>query len=129
MQCMKCGRDLEAGEVFCAECREIMKKYPVKPGTVVQLPYRSGETAAKKQQPRRRNMPPEEQLVFLKRLTRKLALALVISVLLCIGTAYLAVTQYLENRNKQALGQNYYVSTTTAPVTESAIPSDASAEE
>lgn len=118
MQCMKCGRDLEAGEVFCSECRQVMEKYPVKPGTVVQLPYRSAEAAAKKQQPRRRKFSPEEQISLLRRLTRTLALALVACMLACLGLGYFAVTQYLENRDKQAVGQNYYVVSPTASAPE-----------
>ena len=48
MHCMKCGRDLEPGQVFCEECQAEMKKYPVKPGTVVQLPRRREEAPNKK---------------------------------------------------------------------------------
>ena len=118
MQCMKCGRDVENGEVFCAECQEIMAKYPVKPGTVVQLPHRTVETAAKKQQLRRRPASPEEQLVVLKRILRKLALTLLVSVVLCIGLGYYAVTQLLEDNEKPAVGQNYYVATTAPETTE-----------
>ena len=118
MQCMKCGRDLTAGEVFCDECRKTMEKYPVKPGTVVQLPHRVTESAVKKQPPRRRTLSPEDQLVLLKRMARKIALALVLSILLCAGLGYLAITQLLDNKEKQAPGQNYHaaVSATTAPV-------------
>ena len=121
MQCMKCGRDLEAGEVFCSECRVIMEKYPVKPGTVVQLPYRAGENLTKKQPPRRKTVPPEEQLALYKQVTRRLAAALVVAVLLSIVSCYVAVTQHMDNKNKHALGQNYSVSqsATTAETTES----------
>ena len=124
MQCMKCGRDLEAGQVFCPECQENMAKYPVKPGTVVQLPYRSGESAAKKQQSRRKTVPLEEQVAAYKRVTKRLAWALLVSVVLSAVSCYVAIAQYVENKNKHALGQNYSVSqnvtvpaTTTGPET------------
>ena len=123
MQCMKCGRDLEAGQVFCAECQEVMAKYPVKPGTVVQLPHRSGENSAKKQQPRRRTIPLEDQIALLRQLVKKLVVALLVVILLFAGACYVAITQFLKNHNKQALGQNYSVSQTvaesTAPSTDS----------
>lgn len=122
MQCMKCGRDVENGEVFCKACLEHMAEYPVKPGTVVQLPHRTAEPAPKKQPTRRKMLPPEEQLSLLKRLSRMLAAALVLAILLCGGLGYFAVNQYLENRDKQAMGQNYSAITTEPPVAETTEP-------
>ena len=110
MQCMKCGRDLEAGEVFCTECRENMKQYPVKPGTVVQLPYRPDVATPKKPQPRRKTVTQEERLKMLEDLSRRMALALVIAIALILGLGYTVVSQHLENREKLAPGQNYSVS-------------------
>lgn len=125
MQCMKCGRDLEAGEVFCRECQEVMAKYPVKPGTVVQLPHRPKQTPVKKQQPKKKALSTEEQLALLKRMSRGLALALVLTILVTAGLGYFAVSQYLEIRNKQAVGQNYSVVSTEEPTT---VPSGTAAE-
>lgn len=124
MQCMKCGRDLEAGEVFCTKCQEVMAQYPVKPGTVVQLPHRPQQTATKKQPPRRKNLPVEEQLSLLKRMSRTLALALVAMILVSIGLGYVALTQYFENQSKQAVGQNYSAISTTEATT---VPTDTTA--
>ena len=122
MQCMKCGRDLESGEVFCGECQEVMAKYPVKPGTVVQLPHRlEYNNAVKKQPARRKAIPPEEQVVLLKQLSRRLALALVIAVAIAAVACYVAVTQFIENQSKQALGQNYSVISTEEPTS---LPAD-----
>ena len=119
MQCMKCGRDLEEGDVFCQECRTVMEKYPVKPGTVVQLPHRPEYNAVKKQQPTRRKMlPPEEQVQLLKKLSRRLGVALILTVLIAAVAGYVAVTQYIENQSKQAIGQNYSAVSTEAPTTE-----------
>lgn len=33
MNCLKCGREIEEGQVFCNDCLVQMAKYPVKPGT------------------------------------------------------------------------------------------------
>ena len=124
MQCMKCGRDVEAGEVFCIECRDNMEKYPVKPGTVVQLPYRSYQPQPKKQAPRRKSLSLEEQVSLLKRMSRGLALALVLTLLTAAGLGYFGVTQYLENRDKHALGQNYSAASTTEATTAPAESTD-----
>ena len=120
MQCMKCGRDLDPGEVFCRECRDVMARYPVKPGTVVQLPHRQLHYTAKRQPSRRKAIPLEEQIERLKHVSRRLALALLVSVLISAVAGYVAVTQFLENHRKHAVGQNYSVMTTEAtnPATE-----------
>ena len=115
MQCMKCGRDLESGEVFCRECREVMEKYPVKPGTVVQLHHRQIQYAAKRQSPRRKAVPLEEQVELLKKVSRRLAMALAVATLISLIAGYVAVTQFVENQRKQAVGQNYSVIATQAP--------------
>ena len=41
MSCLRCGRETAENQVFCKLCLEDMEKYPVKPGTTVQLPSRS----------------------------------------------------------------------------------------
>ena len=53
MGCMKCGRDVDPDQVFCDQCREVMARYPVKPGIVVQLPHRHQQPV--KKQPARRH--------------------------------------------------------------------------
>ena len=118
MQCMKCGRDLESGEVFCRECQEVMDKYPVKPGTVVQLPHRPEYNAVKKQVVRRKVVPLEEQVQLLKKLSRRLGTALIVTILIAAVAGYVAVTQFIENRSKQVIGQNYSVVSTEAPTTD-----------
>ncbi len=40
MGCLKCGRDLDEGQVFCRECLKFMENHPVQPGTAVLLPTR-----------------------------------------------------------------------------------------
>ena len=48
MSCMRCGKDTEDMQVFCAECLADMERYPVKPGTPIQLPVREQKDAAKR---------------------------------------------------------------------------------
>ena len=38
MNCMKCGREITLGQVFCKDCLVDMENFPIKPGTPVQLP-------------------------------------------------------------------------------------------
>ena len=105
MGCMKCGRDLEEGQIFCANCLEVMEKYPVKPGTPVHIPVRREDPPARRA-PRRRMLPPEEQIRKLRRRNRVL---FVISVLLLTATVLLgsvAVQHFLEEK-KISPGQNY----------------------
>lgn len=119
MQCMRCGRDVETGEVFCTDCLKVMEQYPVKPGTVVQLPHRTETVTQKKQSSRRKAvLPAEEQLKLLKRMTRGLAIALAVTILAIIGLAYTTVSLYIENNTKRLPGQNYSAISTTVPTTE-----------
>ena len=60
MYCMRCGRELKEGQVFCKSCRELMDRYPV---------------------------PPEEQIVRLRSTVRWLYLLLVVEVLAFAFTA------------------------------------------
>lgn len=38
MNCMKCGREIPVGQVFCDGCLKVMETYPVKPDTAIHLP-------------------------------------------------------------------------------------------
>lgn len=87
MPCIKCGRKLEEGQAFCADCLEEMTKYPIKPGTPVLLPQHPQTPPAKPRQ-KKREIKPEEQIQQLKAANRWLKLALTA---LLIGFALLAV--------------------------------------
>lgn len=113
MNCMKCGRDIPQGQVFCDSCLEVMKKYPVKPDAAIQLPRRSLQNAVKKQPARRRPLSPEEQIPLLKRSIRRLKITVAVLVLLLVAAIVVGV---LHLRNHDALPElpNY---TNTAPDT------------
>ena len=123
MGCMKCGRDLEPGQVFCDRCREVMGRYPVKPGVVVQLPHR--QPPVKKQPSRRRpTLSAEEQLAIVRRMLRRQILLILILLAMVIGLGWLSVRLYLDGEKKVLPGQNYYSNVssetkeTTLPTTE-----------
>ena len=111
MGCMKCGRDIVEGQVFCPECLEKMEKYPVKPGTPVLLPNRRKEMP--KKAPTRRKLSSEEQIRRLRRLNRTLSFLLALSLMVTIFLGYIAVLHFMEEE-KFLPGQNY-TSIVTAP--------------
>ena len=116
MQCMKCGRDVEAEQVFCEECLAYMEKYPVKPGTVVQLPPRTAQSPAKKQQTHHRKPAPapEEQVKSLRKRLRAVTLALVLTAAALAGLAYLSLKDMFSTETKFLPGQNYSSINSTA---------------
>ena len=113
MNCLKCGRETPAEQVFCEKCRLEMEKYPVKPGTVVLLPRRTDHGPSKKVS-RRRTIAPEEQVRILRKWVRGLLIGLVLSILLCAVLAYPAYRYLMEDHFK--IGQNYSVVTTPTTV-------------
>ncbi len=105
MNCMKCGREVPSGQVFCEDCLAAMKQYPVDPDTPVQLPRRQSQSAAVKKTPKRRAVPPEEVIAGLKKQVRLLIIALTVVTVLALALLYPAV-RYLKE-DHFALGQNY----------------------
>ena len=108
MYCMKCGRELEEEGVFCKECLSVMEQYPVKPGTVVQLPKRRETGFVKRAVPRRKTLTAEEQIHKLRRWLRISVVAWFLTFLLFCAALYPAVL-YLMEENHFSLGQNYSV--------------------
>ena len=76
--CLKCGRETISEQVFCVNCLADMSKYPVLPGTVVQLPLRKDPVPVKKQPAKKRSVSPEEQIRNLKHRCRVLTLLVVL---------------------------------------------------
>ena len=105
MVCMKCGREAPEGQAFCQECLMEMEKYPVKPGTLVQLPNRR-ETAPPKKAVKRRGSGPEEQLRTMKKRIRILTILVALLLVLSAFLSYPAV-RFLMNSQRFRPGQNY----------------------
>lgn len=106
MQCVRCGRDVTEGQVFCEECLAEMEKYPVRPGTAVLLPHYQRQYNLPKK-PVKRTVPPEEQIRRLKRRSRILAWLLAASIALSVGLGYLSAALYIKYGSKYLPGQNY----------------------
>lgn len=115
MQCLKCSREIPAGDVFCGDCLMDMEKYPVKPGTPVRIPRRQESAAQKKQAARRTAVPPEEQVKRLKRRLRLVSGLLALVLALGCAAALLGYNYIKKNRDKRLPGQNYSSVTSTAP--------------
>jgi len=77
MPCIKCGRTVTEGQVFCTACLESAEKYPVKPGAPIQLPPRTS-VPEPKPRPKKPALRPEEQLRQLRSANRWLMLILVV---------------------------------------------------
>ena len=106
MNCLKCGRELEMEQVFCDDCLLEMEKYPVKPGTVVQLPHRRETTNVRKSQFRRKaNLPLEDQVKSLRFRVRLLTILLAVVSILLILLSYPAIKEILDE--DYLPGQNY----------------------
>lgn len=108
MNCMKCGRETAEDQIFCDLCLEEMERYPVRPGTVILLPRRRTEAAPRKPVSRRKQtLSPEEQIRTLKKLSRRLAAAVIVLLALLAATSYFAVLHLLEGDSTFLPGQNY----------------------
>jgi len=110
MGCLKCGRDTISEQVFCPDCLAEMKKYPVRPGTVVQLPSRKSSTVVKKAA-KRRTVPLDDQIRILKKRVRTLTILLILMTVIAAALAVPAVEHLMENHFK--IGQNYNTITAT----------------
>ena len=114
MYCLKCGKDTKNEQVFCDACLENMLPYPVKPDAVVTLPHRE-TTATKKQSGRKRPQSPEEQVVHLRKLVRRLLLALAVMTVLLGLAAAMLLKIYFGPATSSDIGKNYTIDTTWNP--------------
>lgn len=104
MGCIKCGRETVSEQVFCPECCAEMEKYPVRPGTVVQLPNRKHLTTTKKHT-KKRSTPLEEQVKMLTKRCRTLTILLIVVIAIVIALMVPAAEHLTEGHFK--VGQNY----------------------
>ena len=104
--CTKCGRETKDGTVFCKSCLDVMKLYPVKPGTSIQLPQRA-PSAAKKASARKKKLSPEEQVIRQRKTIRWLSAALVCTLLMLGLSIALLFDIMPEEEAAVTIGQNY----------------------
>ena len=117
MFCMKCGREVEEGQVFCSDCLLEMARYPVKPGTAIQLPKRRETPASRKTFTWRKTPTPEEQIRRLRKQLRAAVIFGVVMFLLFCAALYPAVL-YLSEEDSFLPGQNYSLIDSLVPTEE-----------
>ena len=106
MNCIKCGREIPLGQVFCKECLTQMAEHPVEPGTPVQLPTHKQESIRKPSNSRKARKP-EEQIARLRRRVRGLVIALISVILVAAVAISVLVNAVIKSRNTVLPGQNY----------------------
>lgn len=122
MYCLKCGRELENEQAFCENCLLEMERYPVKPGTAVQLPIRK-ESPSPRKVPKRRTVNPDEQISRLKKRIWFLSGALLVCIALLLAMVQPTVRYFIRNYHLRP-GQNYTTVTPSTTVPETAETSD-----
>ncbi len=104
VNCMKCGRQIPAGDVFCPDCLKIAEKYPIKPGTPIHLPNLQKRI---KRVAKVRAVSPEEQMLSLqKKLRRRNFIIFLLILSLLLAVAVLAHF-FFAPETKAIIGQNY----------------------
>ena len=107
MNCMKCGREISDGQVFCPECLEVMASFPIAPEIHVQIPRRPVKPSEKKA----KTLPPAEQIRHLKKRIRRLSFTVCILLLIIGALSFLLLQKLDAPQQPLPTGRNY----TTAP--------------
>lgn len=89
MNCMKCGREIAFGQVFCKECLAEMERHPVKADTPVILPNRNQLIAPRRPSHSKKILKAEERIVRLRRLVMIQTLALILVLIAFVLTVVL----------------------------------------
>lgn len=97
MNCMKCGREIALGQVFCKECLADMEQYPIAPGTPVPMFNTNPTVAPKRPASNRKQKKPEEQISSLKKWILALSLLLLVVII-----GFSLVTSVLMHRLEEA---------------------------
>lgn len=104
--CMKCGREIALGQVFCKECLADMSEYPIKPGTPVPI-YPQVEAPQPKRTTAKKAKKTEEQVLILKKWMRRLIVAFIAVTLIFSVVTAILVHQLSITRESGSSDQNY----------------------
>ena len=109
MNCMKCGKEIQDGQVFCQECLADMEKHPIPQDAHPQILQRPAKSTDKKA----REVPMPVQLNRLRKLVRWL-LGIIAVLLVAVATLTLLLVHSQKSGDSAApIGRNY----TTVPKT------------
>jgi len=102
--CLKCGKETEENQVFCECCREVMRRYPVEPNTVVIIPKRPNLPEERKL-PRKKRQEDREKLLrsAIRWLTVTTGVLTIVICILC-GALWTVMSDRSEEDN---IGRNY----------------------
>ncbi len=103
MQCLKCGRRIEDGQVFCADCLQVMEATPVKSDAAVVIPNRP----ALRRSDFAKAVKPEEIIDKLQHTIHRLTIACIcLGVLLAAALVGMGLL-FLSSSDIPGIGQNY----------------------
>ena len=105
MQCLRCGREVTEGQVFCFTCEALMAKDPVDPNIVVTVPERTIRERASTPRKPQRTEDDSDQLRHTILQLRLWVCMLMAALMLCVA---LLTWQELTKETKPAIGQNYH---------------------
>lgn len=114
MFCLRCGKETHEEQAFCLECQKDMRRYPVDPGPVVQLPPRKQPTVRKTG---KRRITPEEQVRSLRKRVRNYACMLLAALMIIICLTVALILNLGDERSQ--IGKNY---TTVKPTVTASEP-------
>ena len=118
MKCLKCGAEIKAPAVFCADCLKKMEQEPVDRDAKLVLPARLGPSAEPRPQRPKPQPKPEEVIAHQRGLIRRLRItaACLLALSLILGVL-LFFFGHFDELPAHALGQNFKTAgeETTAP--------------
>ena len=109
MNCMKCGREISLGQVFCKDCLTDMARHPVAPDTPVPV-FDPHANASLNLTTAPRKVKPDEQIAKLRKRIKILTIALTATVLVFSILTALLINQLNQKMDAAAPGQNYSTS-------------------
>ena len=78
MHCMRCGRELALGQVFCKGCQADMAQHPVDPATPVLIPPPPAPVTTSRRSARKARKPEEQLSRLRRRMTTMLLMFIVV---------------------------------------------------
>jgi hypothetical protein len=108
INCMKCGREVALGQVFCKDCLEDMSHHPVNPTTPVQLPVQPAAVNLNRRPTRNRKAKkPEEQILRLRKQVRVQGVAILLLLTLLVGLGIYTYRKLFSSEQAFRPGENY----------------------
>lgn len=121
INCMKCGREVALGQVFCKDCLEDMSHYPVNPATPVQIPPAPPVQVPRRNSRTKKPKKPEEQIIRLRKIIRHQAIIIFFLLIMLIGLGVYTFLKLYPAAQSFRPGENY-ISTEVVQQSEPTVP-------